>query len=62
MKSTWHFTPGKVALLYLLGLSLGLVIGGALGPGRRLPWPMTPFAVSLLLTAVVVQACRRPGG
>ena len=33
MKATWHFTPVKVALLYVLGLLLGLELGAEVWSG-----------------------------
>jgi hypothetical protein len=61
VRDGWHFTPGKVALLYLMGLVLGLALGGMLGPGRWRWESSTTIVLPALLTVITLATCRKRG-
>jgi hypothetical protein len=50
--------PGKVALLFLFGLVLGLALGGMPGPGRWRWESLTTVVLPTLLTVIVLVTCR----
>ena len=54
MKATWHFTPVKVALLYGLGLLLGLELGAeVLSGGTVVRWQTFASIANLGLFSLV---------